>query len=543
MTKFKNKYLLNNSTPFVLLFFVGVILTTVYIVYGYRSIFHSDSATVNLLLREQIFSKEFFPHDWVYGQDVWVAFINNFMLLVRPLVHDELLLRSMGVIFQSVLLGLVVFIMLKKVAFKYSSIFLVLSLLFSGVSNSFLENTFGQAAYGNTILWILIMLFLVFNALIFQQEKRKFTYFVLIFVLNILLSSSGVRYFGVLTAPLVITLFLFNMLESNNEIYHLPYKKYFIYVLTITFSTILGLLIFKYAISHSLFVKGLSSPVFVDIDGIKHNFYNYCFGMLVLVGALPRAGQSIISIGGIMASYRIIFYSAIMFVVPTYMALRYYKLKHQFSKILLLFYITSFVINTYIYIFGTVAVNMDSSRYFNNNLLMALILIGIYYEEFIYKQKKDLIIFCLCMLLPFYIFAYKDSITNYVTLDKNPGRMVLKQNAHEAIKDYLIKEQLKFGYASYWNSGVISVLSNYKVEVAPINLGSWTPFKWLSSTRWFKDDHYHGDTFILLQGEEKQLNRALLYQFLGEPIKILYKDDYEILVFKGNIAKVLPGWS
>ena len=43
---------------------------------NFNLMFNSDTATANLLAKEQMFSKKLFPDDWNYGTGIWIFFFN-----------------------------------------------------------------------------------------------------------------------------------------------------------------------------------------------------------------------------------------------------------------------------------------------------------------------------------------------------------------------------------------------------------------------------------------------------------------------------------
>jgi len=113
------------------------------------------------------------------------------------------------------------------------------------------------------------------------------------------------------------------------------------------------------------------------------------------------------------------------------------------------------------------------------------------------------------------------------------------------IVNFLEKHELQYGYATYWNAGILSVLSDEKVRVRQIQLsgGIPVPMRHLSSNRWYLPNAWAGKTFLLLSNEEASLIDQEEMKVYGQ--KIIQKlsfGNYTIFVFAHNIAAGMPGW-
>lgn len=104
---------------------------------------------------------------------------------------------------------------------------------------------------------------------------------------------------------------------------------------------------------------------------------------------------------------------------------------------------------------------------------------------------------------------------------------------------------LRYGYASYWNAGILSVLSDEKVLVRQIVIdgGLPMPMLWWASNRWYRPEAWQGETFLLLTTQEaNEIKWDLLERHHAKPIRELNFESFRIFVFAQNIAKDLPGW-
>jgi hypothetical protein len=113
-------------------------------------------------------------------------------------------------------------------------------------------------------------------------------------------------------------------------------------------------------------------------------------------------------------------------------------------------------------------------------------------------------------------------------------------NHLKSVVTFLKEKDLNYGYASYWNAGKNTVLSNFEVKVNAINIteNNIKPYYWLSSYRWYRPETFTGKTFLLLTKEEKDvLFKGEVDKFLGSPQATYSINEFEVIVYDYNIAE------
>ena len=112
--------------------------------------------------------------------------------------------------------------------------------------------------------------------------------------------------------------------------------------------------------------------------------------------------------------------------------------------------------------------------------------------------------------------------------------------------DKLEEEELTYGYATFWNSQTITILSDSKVRTSMIRTdegkGVWTDFyqNYYSS---YKDQEGVDKYFLLVSSyEDKQAleNEEWAAFVLEEKPEIIYFEDYKIYVFDRNLNFDIP---
>jgi hypothetical protein len=131
---------------------------------------------------------------------------------------------------------------------------------------------------------------------------------------------------------------------------------------------------------------------------------------------------------------------------------------------------------------------------------------------------------------------------------------VKHHDALDGLKNFLLENGLHYGYAKFWNAGVLSVLSDEKLLVRQVvfDQGLPKPDRWLSSNRWYRPGAWQGETFLLLSprnedqdedpGEQDIINWDLLKRYHCKPDRKLVYEKFQIFVFPHNLANYLPGW-
>ncbi len=100
-------------------------------------------------------------------------------------------------------------------------------------------------------------------------------------------------------------------------------------------------------------------------------------------------------------------------------------------------------------------------------------------------------------------------------------------------------EKLSWGYATYWNAGAITILSGEKVRVNPIIFSGkeMLVFPFMTQQSHYLPSDYSGETFFLLDTWEATAERkAAMSALLGEPSRIIQKDDAVVYVYPTNIS-------
>jgi hypothetical protein len=196
------------------------------------------------------------------------------------------------------------------------------------------------------------------------------------------------------------------------------------------------------------------------------------------------------------------------------------------NKYIFLFSIISAIIIFIGYVFTDLCINFMTTRYLMFTALSIYLMISLSYRKD-YKILTLLIIILLSL----------SAISNYMSVDKLD---YLPNNVESNLITYLSENNLKYGYADYWDSNIITYLSKEKITVLPVTISysKLMPFRWLSCEKWFaegRNQNYSGGYFILIrstlcsEGLEEYAKKA-------SPKSILQYGGYMIYVFNDSMS-------
>lgn len=176
------------------------------------------------------------------------------------------------------------------------------------------------------------------------------------------------------------------------------------------------------------------------------------------------------------------------------------------------------------FLLSDIAISRASARYLTPVAVYALILsfriVPGYIFKYIEKTKFKIV-------AAFIIVVYAAAFINQAMypIPKSPFRPLGK---------WLLKHHLNYGYGSYCDAGIITLMTDGKVKVRQAqfngsNSDKLTQYKWLSKTGWYKKKGFfviYSEHFIY-----GRINKRLIIKEFGKPSKIYIED------FQGTIGR------
>lgn len=159
------------------------------------------------------------------------------------------------------------------------------------------------------------------------------------------------------------------------------------------------------------------------------------------------------------------------------------------SRFILWFFVTAFVLNTFVFLFTTSTI---VARYYITVFLFVLPLLCIYFTYEKLPLDRLLLTILLCGALT---LTTAKCVYSFIDKDKNADK--------RPVAAYLEEQGYTFGYASYWNGNIMTELTDGAVEIANIHeIDRMDLFTWSSPMKYYQEGYHSGKTFILLTAQE-----------------------------------------
>ncbi|MCX5880934.1 MAG: hypothetical protein NTU74_03770 [Deltaproteobacteria bacterium] len=537
-----------------LLFLAGnLLLLCWYLFFGYKSEFHSDSAAKVLLAREIVETGQYFPHDWNYvNGDLFVLFGHTFIIPLLAFMPAGYLSHAISGLISSVLILSGVWFLTGLTQVSISRRVFIVSIIASGISGCMAENLYGQVSYGVFVYFSCYILFFSYRFLHAGRKQGIYYGLALFCVLCLAFWSNPQRALMSFGIPLLAAIAWYIQGLAHTE-FSGQIKNAWYAIVIVLAGFLLG------AALRSVTLAGFD----YDLVSLQARWLSYDFmlrnamitpeSFLALFGGLPTADGEVVSKIGIYEAARLAAGIALLVLIP-YSIHTSLRQKGSGFAFLASFALTALVGVLFVQIATTVPKNdpILISRYFVPSLVLSLILS--LSQKLDWPKAPIVSLFTAAVAVCFVTSAYPAFVKMGISSKYDRSITVQRHNTLDGLKDFLLENGLHYGYAKFWNAGVLSVLSDEKLLVRQvvIDQGLPKPDRWLSSNRWYRPSAWQGETFLLLstqkaepeedQEEQEIIDWDLLERYHCKPIRKLSYEGFQIFVFPHNLAKYLSGW-
>lgn len=524
-----------------MLLMVNILFMLDYIFIGYQNYFHSDSAAKVLLAKEIFDTGYFFPPDWNYvNSDLFVLFGHVFIIPLLTFMPAGFTAHAIS---GSVFAGLILW-----GVWLVSSIgniplwqrLAAVAVIASGISGFMTENLLGQVSYGAVFFFCLYIVYFSDKILSTQGKWRVFWSILLIIILALAYWANPKRAFVTYGLPLFLALGWMVFVNNRKD-----GRIYLLLLIVALLGAALGSLLHIQTIKEVNNHLGAGNARWLPIEGVLTNIGLTFKGLFAQLGGLLPANVSLFTLVGLYAGFRFVVATTALIVVPI-------ALKRTIDqgtgriKLFTLFSIFAFGLLMFMQITTTIPDMSDpiqSSRYLVPGLLLGILIMTMHPVQWSHQPS----LFTMSVVLVTFTFVtsgyhtYRLSTIN----SQHLGQPLQINTDRLEMVDFLRKNNLKYGYASYWNAGSLTVLSDGEVKIRQIvlNNGMPTPMRHLSSNRWYRQSTWQGKSFLMLhQSETPHLDIKKLVRLGLQSIEKINYKEFSIYVFPENIATKLPNW-
>jgi len=187
--------------------------------------------------------------------------------------------------------------------------------------------------------------------------------------------------------------------------------------------------------------------------------------------------------------------------------------------------------------FGTLAADNATLRYFTVPVLILVVLAAFQLRDFTnaFPRASPRVLLAIGTILAF------QAGSRFLPSELSGAPPQADSRSARAIRlaQALQREGLNWGYASWWNAGVTTVMADGAVRVSPVTLTSngVSPAAAMVSHDWYQVERWPGETFLVLTSDEASAGRMdVLNGKLGPPSRQFDVAGYDVLVYDHNIS-------
>lgn len=479
---------------------------------------------------------------WYYSTEFRVLYTQLFMEPLFLIFRDWHVVRAVTNVLTYIVLLWSYFYMIKPLKVKKSTSLFTAAILLLPIS----ETVVTHVQMGNTYMPHMIILFFGFGMFLrltgrkFEMALGKMTLAGCYLLLSLVCGLSGVRYMLALQAPLVLTAVVYTVKSGEWNAYRREMTKanrkklfgderlqYLVFSILGALGALAGYALNVAVVARKYDFQTYDATNFISVyQGIfLERLQNTLGSLLMLFGYIPDKG--FLSVRGMITMIAFVLLAGIVFIL-----VRCSKELHSDGdrkgeisqrRFLLWFFVTAFVLNTFVFVFTTSTI---VPRYYITVFMFAVPLLAVFYEEERLPLDRYLVTALLwCCLVP----AAGKTVYSYISTDKNEEK--------HAVASFLQQEDYDFGYATYWNANIMTELTNGEVEVANLkDPEELSFFHWSSPKKYYEEGYHQGRAFLLLTREEAS-------EYAGTPVvlggRTVYQDEHYVVYDYESVADFL----
>jgi hypothetical protein len=496
----------------------GILAVSAYMAHKYGgqwidSDMASEMILGNLLAKEN----KLVTSSWEYSAEIRLVYQQLFFMPLFKLFDDWRVVRAITVLLNNIVLLASYFFMMKQFRVSKKTVLLTSLFLILPVSMVY----WGIVLFGGYYVFFIAMFFCylgLFAILLNSGKSGKKTNaaFILFALLSFVFGAGGVRALMNIYVPVFITVSFVCFTRKDTRLNSRPF------LLGAAGLVLCGLGYAANFVLHFFYrFHSHNGESILDLDNIFfQKLGNTIYSFVEFLGFTPNepfiSSQGILSFAAIVVVF-LIFYEAVKILKR-----RGADGKAEINVLFVLF----FIVSTIYHIILFQMVDGDFRHLMPLHILYIPALAVIF--EFVKKNmplKKARLFICGIA----FVILGSGLMRLYIlpSYDYNNHRK-------DSIA-YIEENNLRFGFASFWNANVLMELTNGRIEMLGLSPGNiHTISGWLHVIAYEDPGYYKGETFLLLTKEELEAEEDEEF-FLRQPD---YEDDY-FIIFRYPSAEVV----
>lgn len=523
MEKMKRYFKNGENITRVIFCFVNVVILgalCLFCLFWHDNLMHSDTTAEVILSKLLADENKLITKNWYYSTEIRIVYSQLIMVPLFKIFSNYKVVKTLSIFIFYLLLIAAYRYVGKQYDIKKTYRLLGMAFLLTPLSNEYLDMMFVGCFYTSQVICTYLILGMYAVAGKGKGQKVKLLVLVL---LSFFLGLSGLRYLASLYIPFFVAMLLVmqEKLPKKRENLRDVGKgliKPMLPVFMSSLSAAAGFLVNKFYLEKHYSFDTTSQVAFVQLSEVPDRFLQSIKLMLEFFGYYPVEA---VSGRGLVNALKCMFFLFFMGVMG-YLFKNRKSLLNRKQRLLLYYFLASFLLNWYMLIFTDV---LQQYRYWLPVYVTGVLLLAVFFQ--VYKPAN-------CLLRPVLLAA-----AVVVTLSSLYGELWQDMKYNDCEKRYGYMEFLEengytFGYATFWNASVTEYLSNGMLQVG--NLGGENgvaaPYEWLSNKAYYREGYHEGKTFLLLARTEEAGMLNGDFTVMEDGIKV-YEDEY-YAIYEGN---------
>lgn len=512
-----------------LLFLASFLWGIVYIFSDYMlANVNSDTTSGLLKLREMINEKALIPQNWCYANTKDFPLFAVILAIAGFFADSNILTLQIYKCIMYVFFIVSGYVFSRRVLHlppKYT--FLLLTIWLCPFSSQYLQYIF-MDGYGTKIGEWFLLIWCGYYCIDdkFNINVKRLIVFTIV---QFLFYTGDVRWLAMFVVPYFVSLIWVWFSENYKDNFKDGIKKIMpvaILLASTVIVLILGIFYQKIAYKNVIFSTGYTGASLLNLkkESMGEHFNFLVSEILNGMGYANSVKQ--ISLFGIISLGIIVCTVLLLIVLPFLLTKKYETLDNGIKRIIVFYWIT-WLVEVLTIIFS---VNALGFRHVLYTILLGIGL-SLYYVVHVIFSKLNM----MSVLFAVAVGCYIALNWVHVPVNSNSSEIV---DAREDLCNFLKNHNLKYGYATYWNAGIYTVMSDFETMIYPVTEEELEPYYWYVQKELYLPIQEKGDTFLMISRKQyKEWSDSVGFQLKYSNYKEkLEYSSYIILVYDYNIA-------
>ena len=524
--------------PILLFIFGSNLLYFIFISYKYLA-FYSDSASKVLIASEIVNSHSFFPKDWAYvNNDLWITTAHIFVVPLLQFLPPGYLSHAIAC---SLMGGLIIFSiwwLVNGFQIIAAQKILIILICLGGVSLTITESMFGQVSYGILLMFSVLLIKCLGSCNADPVKKNLIYYFFALLVALLMVIGNPMRAVPYYVFPMACSV-MFILIDEYQKVRIRESVTLCVFLfgsLAVVCAT--GFLIHKVLLTQVDMQLGVTTLRWISLSEMLNKVPKLFASLMTILGGEPYTNRALDTISGVYDGFRLIVALLFIGILPRTISLCLSG-TDKLLQLMVIYALTSIV---------ALSVIMLGTSVYNARYLIPPAFLFVIATAALPFRFKERIFFDIARLVVTIGFCTNLLVINTSYWSTYHASEIHKADAqnfdHPAqLAQLLLENNLSYGFATFWQANVVTVLTNNRVKTRPIFIedGKILSMQWLSARSWYSETAMHGETFLILSAaEELALDWASFAAVRGlTPSRIIQFKHYKIFVFSENIAQRL----